>query len=102
MPARSSADCCGLLSCGRSSQRRRVTAYRDRQWRIVLSDAGDTKLLSTRHHGWRDISVSGRASSTEYDTTVYQYNGQNYRAAICEQTIYDDDSSNPKTTRGPC
>jgi hypothetical protein len=88
--------------CGNVNCQFAVAAYQGRRWHIVLSDAGDTTLLSTRHHGWRDISVSGRASAAEYDTTIYHYDGHSYRAAICEQTVYDENNDTPQDSRHPC
>ena len=88
--------------CGNVNCQFAVAAYRDRQWRIVLSDAGDTQLLATKHRGWRDISVSGRASAAEFDTTIYHYDGSSYRAAICERTIYRENNDTPRTTRRAC
>jgi hypothetical protein len=88
---------CGNANCGFA-----VAAYHDRRWRIVLSDGGDAKILSTRHQGWRDISVSSRASAAEYDMTIYHYNGWTYRPAICKQYVYDGNSNTPTVTEDAC
>jgi hypothetical protein len=53
----------------------------------LLDDAVGTgfDVLDTRHHGWRDLAVSGYISDCEDVTVYYHFDGRKYRLARREE-----------------
>jgi len=89
-------------NCGSGGCDFAVMHQQDTHWKILFSDYGDVQILETRHQGWADISVSNRLGAAEYETTEYQFNGTDYRPAICTTLSYENGDSEPTATQVSC
>ena len=73
------------------------------EYNLLLSTGGQTlKLEKTSTEKFRDLRSSGSSSASEYNWTIYKFDGTTYKSDMCYSSVYTEGKKKPTVTSEKC
>lgn len=73
------------------------------EYNLLLRTIGqELKLEKTSTKKFRDLRSSGSSSASEYNWTIYKFDGKTYKADMCYSSVSIEGKKKPKVTGEKC